>query len=232
MGASAAQFEAMNPGYHVYVRSGHREGADPHGHNVALDMRIFDPQGKEIHPYGKDVSGKYVELARISLAQQQARHPELARQFGWGGFFNKAGRGTADPYSGSAADLEHYDLEGAATRRTALTKQFHDLGPLAPPKPRTDVAAAAPGALKADTLAAADTLRKTIDEKSKRSVKVEGSGKVDIKIAEPPAPKGETEKHFFKPNPVEHKAQMEPARTGPETHPPATHSGGPQGTFA
>jgi hypothetical protein len=85
--------------------------------------------------------------------------------------------------------------------------------------PRVAAADAVPGKLAADTGAAADVLRKTIDEKSRKSVKVEGSGKVDIKIAEAPKPKGETEKHFFKPNPVEHKAQMEPARTGPETHP-------------
>jgi hypothetical protein len=67
--------------------------------------------------------------------------------------------------------------------------------------------------------------RKAIDEGSKKTVKVEGSAKVDVKVSDATAhPVGVHQRQFFKPNPPEHKAQMIPAQTGAVASATEAHS--------
>jgi hypothetical protein len=215
VGTAARNFEEAHPGYRVEAFSGRRHGAGqgPHASATgALDMQIVGPQGV-ITSRGTDPTGLYRELAQHARGVQLTKYKNLSGQFNWGGAFETS-KGSGTP------DLMHFDLSGVRGRYrqnliTGLEPRYRQAQQVA----RQQEEPQAPGKLATDTRVAADVARRAIDEKSKRSVKVEGSGKVDIKIAEAPPPKMEVEKHFFKPNPVEHKTQMEPAKTGPETHP-------------
>jgi hypothetical protein len=129
LAAGAQQFENNNPGYKVQVMSGHRGGNDPHGRNNAVDLQIIGPNGA-IANAGADTTGKYTELARNMLGAQRALHPELNNRFMWGGYFNADGaHGFADPRTGAnRPDLMHFDLEGGASRRTAMRDRYYGLG--------------------------------------------------------------------------------------------------------
>jgi hypothetical protein len=95
------------------------------------DLQIIDPHGRALPNSGKDSSGLYTELARLNYGEMQARHPELANRFNWGGYFNAGGRGLADPATGEGrADLMHYDLQGHMPYRGAITEQYKKLGAL------------------------------------------------------------------------------------------------------
>jgi hypothetical protein len=96
----------------------------------AVDLQIVGPNGP-IANAGADTTGKYTELARNMLGAQRALHPELNGKFAWGGYFNANGaHGLADPRTGdNRPDLMHFDLEGAAPRRTLMTSSYYRLGP-------------------------------------------------------------------------------------------------------
>jgi hypothetical protein len=137
LGAGAAQFEALNPGYQVVVTSGRRMGADQAQHASqagAIDLQIVDKSGGHAVPNaGGDTTGLYTQLAKLNRGEMLARHPELEQHFNWGGYFGADKRGgLANPFTGQGyPDLMHYDLGGQAyPGRAGITEAYRKLGVL------------------------------------------------------------------------------------------------------
>src|SRR5262249_31245291 len=85
-----------------------------HRKRLAVDVRIFDPQGREIRPRGADTTGMYELLARHFMAEAQARG--VGHMAEWGGRFGTSSRNPNEP------DLMHFDFGG---------KRGHLRGPVA-----------------------------------------------------------------------------------------------------
>lgn len=99
--AVEAAADRLPEGYRVEVYSGARKGglkdSRHHGGN-AIDVEIFDPQGKPIPNTGPaGGGGMYRQLAHLVYNETYKRSPELAAQMAWGGEFEtKPGTGIAD----------------------------------------------------------------------------------------------------------------------------------------
>lgn len=116
----------LPPGY----RMGVNEGYNAHGHAAhsqhhvrgrgALDVQIYDPQGRAIQNRGRDTTGLYTKLGRAAYGEMLARHPELKGRLAHGAAFGThAGSGVPD--------LMHFDLGG---ERGNLAPHLSTLGPL------------------------------------------------------------------------------------------------------
>jgi len=121
---SAAQTH-LPPGYTMRVTSGHIGRTNPHSAHskgLALDVQIFDPQGRPVRNRGADTSGMYQLLARSAYAEMLARYPELAGRMAWGGSFGTRIGG------GGEADLMHFDIMKARGGRSGYYPQIQALG--------------------------------------------------------------------------------------------------------
>jgi hypothetical protein len=96
--------------YKVEAFSGYRPG-DPrfHGQGKATDIRLVDREtGKALANYQTAGSFReYEKFAQHAREIQQQTHPELDKQFRWGGYFG-GGRGKY-----GAMDEMHFDLGGS-----------------------------------------------------------------------------------------------------------------------
>jgi hypothetical protein len=96
--------------YEVRVRSGFRDGDKRfHGHGMAMDITLHDPQtGAKIPDYQDANSFRvYEQFAQRARQVQQQHYPDLERNFRWGGYFS------GGPGKYGAADLMHFDLGGS-----------------------------------------------------------------------------------------------------------------------
>lgn len=121
----AAGAKHLPEGYKVGVNdafnlSGHAPHSQHKTRSGALDVQIFDPQGKAIPNRGSDPTGLYTRLARASYGEMLARHPELKGHFAWGGSFGTSG-------GSGVRDLMHFDLGG---ERGHLYPHMSQLGSL------------------------------------------------------------------------------------------------------
>ena len=95
-------------GYRAKVISGFRPG-DPryHGRGQALDVAIYDPQGKKLPNYqNEEAFREYEKFAQAAKRIQMEKHPELNKDFRWGGYFS----GPRGRYG--AMDTMHFDTGG------------------------------------------------------------------------------------------------------------------------
>lgn len=122
----AAAATHLPPGYSVGVNEGFNAGGHV-GHSQhhiagrgALDLQIFDPQGRPIPNRGRDTTGMYTRLGRAGYGEMLARYPELEGRFAHGASFGTS-RGSNVP------DLMHFDLGG---ERGHLAPHLSKLGPL------------------------------------------------------------------------------------------------------
>jgi hypothetical protein len=108
LGAAKNKFEERNPGYRVMATSGYRGGTgqSQHGKRDAIDVQIFDPNGRAISNRGNDPTGLYRQYARLTYGVQRSIYPELNGRFAWGGAFGTQLGGGGPP------DLMHFDLGG------------------------------------------------------------------------------------------------------------------------
>lgn len=107
----------VNEGYNAH---GHAPRSQHHGPSGALDVQIFDPQGKPIPNRGRDTSGMYTRLGRAAYGEMMARYPELNGRLAHGAAFGVS-RGS------NVADLMHFDLGG---ERGNLAPHLSKLGAL------------------------------------------------------------------------------------------------------
>ncbi|MBB3521040.1 hypothetical protein [Rhizobium sp. BK456] len=96
-------------GMTVQAYSGFRPGDKrQHGSGHATDIRIIGPDGKEVPNYqSPEAFSAYEALAQAARAIQMRDHPELEKQFRWGGYFS------GDKGKYGAMDLMHFDLGGS-----------------------------------------------------------------------------------------------------------------------
>ncbi len=121
----AAAATHLPPGYTMRVNEGynphgHAPGSQHHSRSGALDVQIFDPQGRPIANRGRDTTGMYTRLSRAAYGEMLARHPDLKGRLAWGGSFGTA-RGSGVP------DLMHFDLGG---ERGTMAPHLSQMGPL------------------------------------------------------------------------------------------------------
>lgn len=105
-GYSVRVLEGYNPNGHVQNSMHHQAGAG------ALDMVVYDPQGRQIPNEGNDPTGVYHILAQGAYTYQQKFYPDLNGKLAWGGAF-----GTVS--GGQTPDLMHFDLGGERGHFTA-----------------------------------------------------------------------------------------------------------------
>jgi hypothetical protein len=135
LAAARAQFIALHPGFEVGVTSGRRYGAGQAQHASkagAIDLQIVGLSGP-LPNFGADTTGLYTELAKLARGEMLARHPDLEKDFNWGGYFGADKRpGLANPKTGAGRpDLMHYDLGGRAyLGRAGITAAYRKLGAL------------------------------------------------------------------------------------------------------
>ena len=121
----------LPPGYTARATSGFR-GNNPrsqHFTGTAIDIQIYDEQGRPIANRGGDVTGLYTRYARAAYGYIIDRHPELRDRFAWGGAFGTSSRRPNEP------DLMHFDIGGMRGRISQY--RLDRLGPLRAGEPVT-----------------------------------------------------------------------------------------------
>lgn len=95
-------------GYRAEIYSGFRPNDQRfHGRGMANDMRIIGPDGRPIDNYQNPEHFRiYEKFAQNAKKIQMEMHPELERDFRWGGYFS-GGKGKY-----GAMDLMHFDIGG------------------------------------------------------------------------------------------------------------------------
>lgn len=134
--------QALPEGYTIRPYSGYRPGDKGyHGKGQAIDIEIVGPDGKAIPNQGPDKTGLYTRWARGAYTHALQNQPEIARQLGWGGAFDKLKRSAG---VSNVQDLMHLDLGGDRGQLNPRNR-LSVLGPLkdfnAPGAPPTMLAA-------------------------------------------------------------------------------------------
>jgi hypothetical protein len=118
---------ALPPGWHAEITSGVRargSRSSQHFSGHAMDIQIYDAQGRPVPNSGPDATGQYTRLARATYGQILSLHPELKGKFAWGGAFGTELGGGGPP------DLMHFDIGGERGRWDA--RHPSAMGPLYP----------------------------------------------------------------------------------------------------
>ena len=183
-------------GYTVKATSGKREGRGGSQHNVgnAIDLQIFDPEGKAIPNRGPDTTGLYTQLGRHGYGEMLERYPELKGKFANGGAF-----GTS-PFNRNEPDLMHYDIGG---ERGQLAPHISKQCPM--PGVAYGKSSSALAGVDADE-------RQRIDRSMKQQVDIKGSAGIKIEVSAPKGTKvGAQADGVFKKTEISRSQQMEPS---------------------
>lgn len=143
-------------------RNRRRAGTQNHPTGRALDLVIIDENGKPLPNFqnGKAFR-RYEELAHAAKQIQEAKYPELADAFRWGGYFS--GRWNAD--------LMHFDVSGGGMAggdwKTGLTPDMRAIYTDAESMGIDQAPKVASGGMSAETADDLAFARKLVDQKTK-----------------------------------------------------------------